>query len=153
MSEIAYGHIYEAKLSGSDERTGSSTSAPSPASTSSSPRSRSGADKVMFQPVKMEYMDVGKKLKTQLRQTTDKDSAVHYQPGSGDHRPPSQRAHLRSSSLLEQDRQRSERGSVHGAVAGPRTAVQPGTDADAQALAGRPLEELLALAAARRDRR
>jgi outer membrane lipoprotein-sorting protein len=82
MSEIAYGHIYEPKLVGCDEKSWILELDAKPGTDLEFPKIKLWADKVMYQPTKLEYYDpTGKNLKTQLRLDYTKDSPQHYQPG------------------------------------------------------------------------
>jgi outer membrane lipoprotein-sorting protein len=82
MSEIAYSHIYDAKLVGSDEKNWILELNAKAGLDLEFPKVKLWSDKSMFQPTKMEYSDTaGKKLKTQLRTEYYKDSPLHWQPG------------------------------------------------------------------------
>ena len=82
MSEIAYSHLYDAKLVGSDEKNWVLELSAKPGLDLEFPKVKLWSDKGMYQPTRMEYSDgAGKKLKTQLRTEYYKDGPNHWQPG------------------------------------------------------------------------
>jgi outer membrane lipoprotein-sorting protein len=82
MAEIAYGHLYDAKLLGADDKNYLLELNAKPGTDLEFPRIKMSVDKNMFQPTKLEYFDgAGKKLKSQLRLDYTKDGPQHYGPG------------------------------------------------------------------------
>lgn len=82
MSDLVYGVIYEPRLVGADDKSWILELAAKPGVELDFPKIKLWADKVMFQPTRLEYYDAaGHKLKTQLRSDYVKDSAQHYMPG------------------------------------------------------------------------